>query len=380
MGKYLITFAVAYSLALQLSGQNICSEFLSEAQDSFEDGRFYGIPSLLKPCLDNGFTKEQKIQAYWILTQTYLLIDDPIGAEDSYLKLLHEDPEYKVDPVSDPIDVLYLSEKFITTPIFSFGVKAGLNFSDVSVINNYGVGNTEEIGLDKYTPKVGFQLGGVGKFNFNPNFSLGLEVIYSFKSFLYESVLFDDPNVRFDEDLLESVETQNWIDVPIYLKYSLVKKRWQPNVYAGVALNFLFDAEAKITLLNRQVDDENNVSELPVSGPNIGFNEQRNFVNASLVLGGGVNYKINLNYIFFDVRYMAGINNLLNIENQYRQVGEDYSFETYARYGYVDDDFRLNNVAFSIGFIKPIYKPRKVKPKGSTFLDNLLKRKKVKDE
>ena len=376
MDKYLIPFAVVYSLTMHLNGQNICSEFLSEAQDSFEDGRFYGIPSLLKPCLDNGFTKEQKIQAYWILTQTYLLIDDPIGAEDSYLKLLHEDPEYQVDPVNDPIDVLYLSEKFITTPIFSFGVKAGLNFSDVAVINNYGVGNTTPGSIsDQYTPKVGFQTGGIGKLNFNPSISLGLEVIYSFKSFLYESHLFDDPNIPFDEDLLKSIESQNWIDIPIYLKYSFVKRRWRPNLYAGVALNFLFHAESEITLLNRLVDGEGIVSELPVSGPNVDFSEQRNFTNASLVLGGGINYKINLNYIFFDVRYMAGLNNLLNIENQYRQVGGNYSFETYARYGYVDDDFRLNNIAFSIGFVKPIYKPRKVKPKGSSFPGNLWKKK-----
>lgn len=65
-----------------------CEQILSEADHEFSSGRFYGIPELLKSCLDGGFTNEQKVRAYLILTQTYLILDNPKAADDSYLKLL----------------------------------------------------------------------------------------------------------------------------------------------------------------------------------------------------------------------------------------------------------------------------------------------------
>ena len=75
--------------------QTLCSQALSAAQISFDNGHLYGIPSGLKDCLDNGFTKQERIQAYKLLTITYLFIDDPISAENSYLSLLRLDPEHK---------------------------------------------------------------------------------------------------------------------------------------------------------------------------------------------------------------------------------------------------------------------------------------------
>src|SRR4051812_28440872 len=81
-----------------------CEETLRQAQAEFNAGHFYGISAILKPCIDNGFTKEQQQRAYLLLTQTYLLIDDPTAAEESYLKLLRANPEFETDILRDPID------------------------------------------------------------------------------------------------------------------------------------------------------------------------------------------------------------------------------------------------------------------------------------
>src|SRR6267154_5304702 len=103
-----------------LSAQdNNCEQTLSLAAAEFEAGRFYGLPDILKSCLAKGFSTEQKIRAYLLLTQTYLILDNPTAAENSYLQLLKADPEYVANPVRDPIDVYYLSKKFTTTPIFN---------------------------------------------------------------------------------------------------------------------------------------------------------------------------------------------------------------------------------------------------------------------
>ena len=101
---------------------------LSHAESEFSAGHFYAIPSILQKCLQGqGFSREQKVRAYLLLSQVYLVIDDPIAAEDSYLKLLKAEPEYVADENKDPIDVVYLSKKFTATPIFTPHLRAGVN-------------------------------------------------------------------------------------------------------------------------------------------------------------------------------------------------------------------------------------------------------------
>src|SRR5260221_14499918 len=113
-------------LSAQVSG---CEQTLNRASVEFEAGRFFDLPAILTPCLDNGFSKEQKIRAYLLLTQAYLVLDNPTAAENSYLQLLKADPEYIANPIRDPIDVYYLSKKFTSTPICTPHFRAGLNTS-----------------------------------------------------------------------------------------------------------------------------------------------------------------------------------------------------------------------------------------------------------
>jgi hypothetical protein len=113
-----------------------CEQTLTTALDEFNAGHFYGLSAILKPCIDNGFTLEQQQRAYLLLAQTYLLIDDPIGAEDSYLKLLKANPEFVTDEARDPIDVVYLSKKFTAAPIFSLFGRVGGNISIARVIHD----------------------------------------------------------------------------------------------------------------------------------------------------------------------------------------------------------------------------------------------------
>lgn len=111
-----LLYSVSTSAQVTDQPSSDCEQILIQADDEFNAGRYYGIPALLKPCLDQGFSSEQKVRAYLLLTQAYLILDDPIAADDSYLKLLKADPEYVANPARDPIDVYYLSRKFISTP------------------------------------------------------------------------------------------------------------------------------------------------------------------------------------------------------------------------------------------------------------------------
>ncbi|UII31544.1 PorT family protein [Fulvivirga ulvae] len=341
---YLMCVLVATDQSIY--GQS-CGETLNIARERFNSGHLYEIPAILKPCLDNGFNKDQRIEAYWLLTRTYLFIDDPISAEDSYLKLLRQDPEYIIDPERDPIDVVYLSKKFKTTPIFVLYAKIGLNHSSVDVIHNYGVDNTLN-SAESYKGKLGFQFGGGGEVNASDNISFGLELNFFQRSYSYSNTLFNTDNQTFQEN-------QTGIDIPLFLKYRWDFVKIRPYVYAGFGFSYLLSSKATVKLIDRVGSGAEDLTEIPVTGPEVDLKSIRNNFNHFAHLGAGVNYRLGYNYLVVDIRYIAGMSNIINEEEQYSNSTLLY------KYGFVDDDKRLNNFSLSVGFVKPLYKARKIK-------------------
>jgi hypothetical protein len=336
-----------------------CEQILIQADDEFNAGRFYGIPALLKPCLDGGFSNEQKVRAYLMLTQAYLILDDPIAADDSYLRLLKADPEYVANTARDPIDVYYLSKKFTAIPIFTPHLRMGLNTSLPRTIQEISTSGTPLDSRDIL--KVGFQAGVGVDWNLNNHWSIGVEGNYSYKSFKRET------NGFFGADEQVIIEKQNWFDVPLYLKYSDDSGKVRPFGYLGFAINLLLSARGPDWLFKNNFSDG---SSKDSEGPTEIVSSKRNFINRSLVLGGGVKYKVGKDFIYVDLRYMAGLSNLTNVDNNFYKDGNfDPSIPKYAE---VSDLFRLDNLSLSFGYIHPIYNPRK---KTKLKLSNLFKKK-----
>jgi len=71
-----------------------------------------------------------------------------------------------------------------------------------------------------------------------------------------------------------------------------------------------------------------------------------------------VKYKFKLDYLFADLRVSLGMNNVI-ARPQADSRFSDMPWIT--QYGYVEDDFRMNSVFISVGFIHPLYNPRKLK-------------------
>ena len=182
----LIIFFGVSQLAL---AQNDCGETLNIARDEFDAGHIERIPGIIHDCLDK-FTTEQKIEAYRLLTITYLYLDDPIGAENSFLALLSEDPEFRVSS-TDPIELEYLSKQYITTPIFSFSGKAGANLSTVTILN-YNRLDSDNSTKPKYNTDIGFILQGALEVHFNKTIGLNFELELSSRSYIRNSELHGD--------------------------------------------------------------------------------------------------------------------------------------------------------------------------------------------
>lgn len=367
MKKLLAGFFLISCIIPALSQTNECEQTLNQAGDEFNAGHFYGIPALLKPCIEkNVFSSEQKVRAYLLLCQAYLIIDDPIAAEDSYLKLLTADPEYVANDEKDAIDVVFLSKKFTSTPIFTPHIRIGGNTSLYRTI--YDINTQSRPNSLRHVLKPGFQVGGGVDWNITDNISLCSEVLFSYKAFksIRSGIAIDDRQTI--------TEKQLWFDVPLYLKYTDHQGLIRPFFYAGIAANFLMRSRAAMEFVN---ESPSIPSQTVSAGPDADLYYFRRKVNRSLVFGGGVRYKIGKDFVFADLRYMAGLTNLSN--NSYspdQNSNGKVTSNRASQYESVDSKFRLDNLSISVGYVRPLYNPRKIKKaRGANKVSRIIKQK-----
>lgn len=339
---------------LESYSQDFCAQRLSEAEDRFERGRFYEIPDMLSLCINNGFTKEEKVRAYRLLTLTYLYLDYHSKADENYLSLLSLSPEYRVNDEIDPRELINHHKKFTTRPFVYYSVKVGMNVSDYRQLVDYSL-TVENADGQKIKRSVGYHLNLGTEITLKNNLLLGIEGSLTRKSFQYS-------NMQFGVSGLPGFQTnlkQNYtlVEVPVYLKYSFLKPKVSPFVLAGLAPSYLLAAYS----VNNQKVDMSPGQEVSRDEPNIDLLNARRQINYSVIAGVGVKYKIGINYLTFELRYQAAMLNYVNKDSRY-----DMSLGSgeIMRFGlnYIDDDFKLNHLSALIGFTYPIYRPRKIVP------------------
>lgn len=356
--KIYFTFLLLVFLTSAMSAfaQDQCAISLNEAEDKYDQGRLYEIPELIQSCINEGFTDEEKIRAYRLLTLTYLFLNYQGKAEESYLKLLKLSPEYQSNDELDPMEIINMHNKYTTKPIFylTFG-KIGVNFSHANVLLDYSISQSHN-NSDKYSSIPGFQFGIGAEMVIYQNLHLSGELFISRKS-----LHLTDTHWDFYSTNMDIVHTE--LEVPILLKYNFFKGKVNPFVSGGVSPGFLVGSTIQnIEGIYRQKGEDGGADVVfPVqSRPKIGTHEMKNRFNYSILFGGGINYKIGLNYLVFEARYSVGMLNVTDVNNRWREdftAGRDLKFPP----GQVDDDFKINNLSFFIGYVRPLYKPRKIK-------------------
>ena len=344
MKRLVVLYIVLLSVAVPGAAQNACELTLTNAQEEFDAGRFHGIPSLLKECLEKNQNREWRQRAYILLAETYLLLEDPVNADESYLNVLRANPEFVTDETRDPIDLVYLSRKFTATPIFSLNAKIGINTSFIRVIHD--VTMSSQLGgppidpiEEDYGVKAGWQ-GAIGlDYHYNQSLSISAEANVAFTSFTNTTKnLFKEGNFS-----LAFTDRQTWLSIPVMVKYTHGEKALRPFATLGYGVSLLMRDRADMVI------DGDKESEV------FNYKYKRNNINTAVLLGAGLKYKWGLRYIFGEVRYSMGLSNLANATTRFDQFNG-----INQTWPYVDDDFRMDNVYLSIGYVHPFYKARKL--------------------
>lgn len=353
MQRFIITslflIAALCTTRLQAQNQEECEQVLNRATEEFNAGHFYGIPSMLHDCLEKNQRAGWRQRAYILLAETYLLLDDPVGAERSYLEILRANPEFVPDRERDPIDLVYLGSKFTGEPIFSLYGRIGTNVSPVNVLKTRTAFAGQVSHDYKWRTGIGGGIG--GQFHYDENLSATLELNYMFTAYEYQT------SNAFGRDRLSMLDRQNWFKIPVTIRFSDAVGKYRPFGYLGYSIDLLFRDRGTLTFNDRNFTDGRIVPDERES-PVINFNPKRNKINQALLIGGGVKYKLGLDYAFVDVRYSIGLTNVVKVENTIN--GSDPEDPAFV-WGYVDNLYKINNISVSIGYIYPLYKPRKLK-------------------
>lgn len=369
MGKFYAILLLSGILLPPLGGsaQTIdCEQTLALATEEFNAGHFYNVPSVLNECLTS-FNRNQRQRAHLLLTQTYLLLDDPIGAQRSYLEVLWANPEFVPDAELHAIDVVYLSRRFTATPKFSWFLSAGSNVSPVRVIHRIDIAPD---GNKAYSLRPGYSAGVGGEYSYDEHISVRLEANFMHTS--YRSTVSE----RFMRDQKTFIDRQTWINLPAYLCYSDDKGTYRPYGFVGYAVSALLADKGSVILTNvKQIEGqatdtgegEAETEKIEVTSPDFDLLHARNRLNHSMIFGGGIKYKLGLDFVFAELRYSAGLKNIPNeylyANSELNTTSPEYvdSGTPAAAFGHVDDLFRLDNLAITVGFIRPLYKPRELK-------------------
>jgi hypothetical protein len=361
-GNGLIVLAlILISSCLAYAQNDDCEITLTKANDEFNSGHFFSVAGILDPCLKS-FTTEQKQRAYLLLAQTCLLLDDATGARSSYLSLLKANPEFLTDTALHPIDVIYLSKKFTSTPIFSWLGKAGVNATLPRII--YDINPFGETGLSKkYKIVAGYQLAFGGDYNFSDKINARLELQFDHNTF--ES---STDNYWLGDKRVVTAR-QNWLSIPLTFVYGDFRGKYRPYGYFGYSFHYLLGEHSTVTLKNdRPGKTEPERDNTTITSTNLDSKFSRNNFNQSVILGGGLKWKIGLDFVFMDLRYQLGLKNITSIKNLYNDSSLEptsalgiESQEISTRWSSAPDVMRLDNLSISVGFLHPLYKPRELK-------------------
>ena len=331
-----------------------CANALLEADRLINSGNVEAVPGVLNNCLDK-LSREDRVEAYKKLSIAYLYMDDPFGAEASYLALLNLDPEFRTAP-ADPIELVYLSQQYITTPIITINAKAGGNISTISVIHSNSAEPEADVRNVQYKPKGGYNFTGGFDLYFNKTISFFAELEASMWQYNKVSTSF-----RFGSQELSSTRTNYQAGLPLGIRYTYPGEVSFPYIYGGFHLAYTYLSNVR------------NTRDFDIQSSTLKLTPQINQFNHSLIFGIG--YK----YLLVDLRFRLGMNNVTNEKTQFDLSGIDNQ-EHITYYLQVDDDYRWNTVELTLGYVWPQYKPRK---RNSVTIQSTLSKwfsKKKKDE
>lgn len=323
-------------------GQSTCAQTLRSARLTYDQGRLHELPDMLSGCLTNGFTRQEKVEAYKLLVLSYIYLEEPSKADEAMLNLLYTDSYFEINPEADPAEFIALYKTFRTWPIYRYGAKIGVNATRPNVVQQE---NAIEGSTANYSSNINFQVGAVFEIPLTPKLTLNPELYFQLKSFSYNSTL---PVNAVDNNHTEGTESQSWASLPISLQYGIKIKKIDTYVGLGVSTDFLLGSTLTI---NRARTNANSLQEQTID-----ITSGRNPINISAIVSAGLKFKLGGGFVVGEIRYYYGLTTINTVNSAYTL--NDYLLFDNA---YADNQMKLNSLSITAGYIVNVFNPKKLR-------------------
>ena len=339
MKRYLLFIPVVFLGFSAIQAQNTCTDQLRLTQRSFDDGLLDDIPQLLSDCMKNGFTKEEKTNAYKLLIQTYLFSENYQKADEVMIKFLSEFPSYSI-AANDPKEFINLHSTYRTKPIFKLDLKAGVTFCSPTTVENFGVGDIVT-NHPTYKSKIGYTFE-VNYINFlykNFDYSIGTSITLTNIAYA---------NNPYDYTAISGTFKNNYIGLPLALRYNARFKGINFFTKAGIEPQYLIKSSIELTRTDNIPGKE------PITGIENLISSHRRFEIRPLIAIGAI-FKIGKDQLMFTAGYKFSTQSQVNPQERYSNL------TLINKYYFIEDDLLLNQSYISVSYIRPIYKPKKIR-------------------
>ena len=333
----LLIFASATTAFEAAAQTDSCIIKLKNANTGYDQGDYDGAIKLLRSALaDCPLDKNEKIQSNKLLILCYLKVDNLEEADKTAAEIIRIDPYYKPDKFKDDPKLSALFEKYKPVPVFKMGFGGGINSSYATVVNSHSVvDNDGTTGLGEYNSQTGFQLGLSAEYRAWKD--LWIEVGFGYRQSQYEHILYD-----VNSSIINYSEKLSYFDVPVSLKYVFLKSTLRPYVEGGADLSFLSSAISTTTR-----------------------DELKDLVDRSALRNdfmGGWFGGIGVVYAMKGLQLFAGARYVYYSENVNKEGTRNDDPVNVWKYGYVDDDFRLDYLQINVGISYALaYRNQKIK-------------------
>lgn len=323
------------------------AQTLRLATSTYEQGRLHELEGILGNI--EGFSKEQQVAAYKLLTQAYIYLEEPKKADTTMLKLLATDNYFAINKEIDPAEFVALYNTFRTEPVFAVGLKLGFGVVQPTVVTDFYITSGAN-STGKYKVGSGI-LGGFffekkifNKITFSP------EILISTRAFSDETSLFENDLTNLPEGSIKTSYRQTWLDLNLVGQYKLGRNNSLLNPYVGAGPAFSYNLNSFITPITT------GLTEAAVSGPDISISNSTKKLLYSFLVVGGFKYRIGEIFVGLEVRYQYGINIPINFDSR-------TNYANVLDYGYQLNDFKTSTATLAVNVSRPFFKPAKLKNK-----------------
>jgi hypothetical protein len=339
MKKLILLISISCVLYVKGHAQSTCTQTLRSARATYDQGRLQELPSLLEGCLRNGFSTQEKVEAYKLLTLAYIYLEEPTKADDAMLAILNTDHYFEVNHSTDPAEFIALYKTFRTKPIYRIGGKIGA----VAAMPNVVEALKANEGNSEYGAKIGIQFHFVFEIPLTNKLTFNPEIGIMQRNFGYKNT------TNFIDTTFSTVATekQNWVSLPISVQYQFAVRNFKPFVALGFQTDYLLGANftGSRTRKGYQFIEEKSFD----------LSTQREKFNMSIIAAAGAHFKLGGGLVTAEIRVLYG---LMNVNSKTTAFAVDSNLP--FQYGYADSIYKLNSVSITIGYVYNIFNPKKL--------------------